>query len=346
MFHLRSESSFGSTPHSSAVSMHNKRQLSRLIGLTLVSFLTACGYSNLTASEDLSNPVSLPEASVVVGDDQADESSSPVYFGVLAIDSALSVHDRYSLLMNYLSQAVGQPFELVVLNQDSQFAEAASANLDFITSNPLASVQIQRLYKTEFLTTLERPKTGSQFGGLIITRSDSEIQTLADLRDKRVACVDFETAAAGCLFQIYHLLQNKIDPFQSFSQFIENPSQDNIVLGVLNRTIDAGFIRTGQLERMVKSGLIDSIEEIKILAPRTTDFFFTHTTDLYPEWPIAALSQTDSDLVASVQAALLAIPDHHPALSAANLTGFNTAENYQPLHELIETLKLKSWDAQ
>jgi ABC-type phosphate/phosphonate transport system substrate-binding protein len=265
---------------------------------------------------------------------------------VLSIDSALSVHNRYDPLIDHLSTALDRPFELVPLSQESQFTAVEQGEIDFITNNPLAAVQVQRLYKTDFLVTHSRPRAGTQFSALIIVKADSDIETLEDLKGKKVACVDFETAAAGCLFQVYHLGQSEIDPFEDFEIFIENPSQDNIVLAVLNGTLDAGFIRTGQLEKMLKNDLLPNLDNIRILEPVEDTFAYPHTTALYPEWPIAALPNTDPALSEAVQSALLTLPKDHSALTAANIDRFVEAVDYQSIHDLIETLKLKSWDVE
>ncbi|AFY37538.1 multi-sensor hybrid histidine kinase [[Leptolyngbya] sp. PCC 7376] len=271
--------------------------------------------------------------------------SVAIKFGVLSIDSAVSVNERYAPLMQYLEETLEQDFELVSLTQATQFTKVAEKELDFTTTNPLSAVQVRRLYDTEFLVTHSRPATGTQFSGLIITGADSDIETLEDLRDKKGACVNFQTAAAGCAFQVFHLIERGIDPYKDFASFIENPSQDNIVLGVLNGSLDFGFIRTGQLEKMVRKELITSKDEVKILEPMADDFFYEHTTALYPEWPIAALSHVDPELKNSVQQALLAVPSDHPALSAIGLTAFVPEVDYSALDRLIETLQLKTWDA-
>lgn len=322
------------------------------LGLMLSTGLGGCSQVSLTVNE--SSPTSdssqVPEhvdqeplASNLSVSSSAEEN--PIRVGVLTIDSALSVHERYDPLLDHLSKTLEQPFELVPLTQESQFSAVAQGEIDFITNNPLAAVQVQRLYNTEFLVTYSRPRSGTQFSALIIVRSDSSIQTLEDLQGKRVACVDFETAAAGCLFQVYHLIQNNIDPFQDFDTFTENPSQDNIVLAVLNGTLDAGFIRTGQLEKMLKNGLLPNLDDIRVLEPIDDTFVYAHTTALYPEWPIAALSDTDPALSNAVQSELLALSDDHSALIAANIDGFVESVDYQLIHDLIETLQLKSWDA-
>ena len=271
-------------------------------------------------------------------------TGKPVRIGILSIESAVSVNERYRPLLDYLEQTIGRPFELVTVSQDSQFTQVEEGNLDFTTNNPLAAVQIRRLYDTEFLVTHSRSKTGTLFSALIVVKQDSDIKTIENLRGKKVACVDFETAAAGCVFQIYHLQQKGINPFQDFSSFIENKSQDNIVLAVLNGTINAGFIRTGQLEKMVEKGLINSLNELRIIDRANDNFPYAHTTSLYPEWPIAALKNTEPGLVQDVKEALLNIPPEHPALSAAKIESFAPVENYEQLDRLIETLKLKSWD--
>lgn len=313
--------------------------LGSLVGL--LAMLSACT-EQTTAPVDAIQPdndtATLTSASNVNEEDI-------VRFGVLSIDSATSVNERYSPLLAHLSEQVGKPFELYPVSQQEQFTAVEAGDLDFITSNPLASVQIKRLHNTEFLVTHTRPGTGPSFSGLIIVSQDSPIQTLDDLPGKNVACVAFQTAAAGCTFQIFHLLQNDIDPFTDFSSFVENKSQDNIVLAVLNGTIDAGFIRTGQLEKMVRKGLINGVDEVRILDAKTGDFPFAHTTELYPEWPIAAVEGADPELVNAVEAALLDIPADHQALSTLKADGFIPAVDYSKLDNLIQTLQLKSWDA-
>ena len=310
----------------------------KVIPLLLTLLCTACSLNDSALKDTDTNKPSTVQENTFVNEE-------PVHFGVLAIDSAVSVNERYGPLLDYLSSEIQRPVELVILSQDSQFTKVEENTLDFIANNPLAAVQIQRLYETKFLLTHTRPKTGTKFSGLIIVDSDSNITKIEDLRGKRAACVNFQTAAAGCTFQIYYLLQNGFDPYQDFSSFIENKSQDNIVLAVLNGKIDAGFIRTGQLEKMVNKGLLTSLDEVRIIDVAEDNFFYSHTTELYPEWPIAALPDTEPDLVNQVQAALSELAPDHPALAKLKADGFVPAVDYSQLHDLIETLKLKSWDA-
>ncbi len=273
------------------------------------------------------------------------EGEDAVRVAVLAIRSAEAANTQYGPILSYLSEEIGRPFELIPVGQEEQFEIVEDGLVDFTMNNPLAAVQIRRLYGTEFLATISRQNTGPEFSALIITTKDSGIETLEDLRGKKVTCVAFQTAAAGCNFQVFHLIQAGISP-DEFGEFTQTPSQDNIVLGVLNGTFDVGFIRTGELEKMVAEGTLLSLDEIFIVDQAKDDFFFPHTTRLYPEWPFAALQTTDPELAKQAQEALIGIPADHPALANAKAVGFVPAIDYQPLDELIEQLELRSYDVE
>ena len=302
--------------------------------LPVLLLLAACSGSD---SEDVVEPASTPIVEVA-GDADA------VKVGVLAIRSAVAANAQYGPIVEYLQQELDQSFELVPLAQEELFEQSANGEIDFFMANPLSSVQVQRLYDAEFLATLSRNGTGSEFGGLIIVSPDSDIVELDDLRGRSVTCVAFETAAAGCNFQVLHLLEAGITT-DEFGEFTETPSQDNIVLAVLNGVVDAGFIRSGQLERMVRDGTIGSVNELRILDQADDDYIHPHTTVLYPEWPFAALPGADEALVDEVRNALLGIEEGDEALANANAAGFVSPEDYGPLSDLVVTLELRTWDA-
>ena len=96
---------------------------------------------------------------------------------------------------------------------------------------------------------------------------------------------------------------------------------------------------------MEKKGLLASKDKVRIIDVAEDEFFYSHTTELYPEWPIAKLPDTDPQLVEQMQSALLNIPSDHPALESLRAEGFVPAVDYNRLDNLIETLQLKSWDA-
>jgi len=307
-----------------------------LIGVLL---LGACS-TGTQESVPTSIPTYVPAPTV-----RAQASENAVRVGVLATRSAVATQAEYGLILTYLEETLGRPFAFVPITQEEQFIQVEQSNLDFVFSNPLAAVQLRRLYGTKFLATLSYVDTGPEFSAQVIVRKDSGIETLEDLQGKRGACAVLGAAAAGCDFQVYELIQRGIDPYKDFSSIVEITSKDNIVLSVLNKTVDVGFICTRQLKRMVADGMLLNLDDIRVLDQAQDDFVYPHTTDIYPQWPFAALAKTDPALTEAVRQALLAIPADHPAMTNIKAIGFVPAMDYSSLDVLIETLNLHSWDA-
>ncbi|MGJ3250799.1 MAG: phosphate/phosphite/phosphonate ABC transporter substrate-binding protein [Elainellaceae cyanobacterium] len=318
------------------VSHYLFNRISVLIGLCILLVIPAACSSNSSSTGSANASADAPT-------DQ--NSDNTVQVGVLVIRDIETSRQQYEPLVKFLSEKTGRSFILVPLTQESQFLEVEQGRIDFVISNPLAAVQIQRLYDTEFVATQSLPESGAEFGGQIVVRSDSNITSLNDLRGRKGACVSLETAAAGCLFQILHLQQKGINPFLSFDSLREIPSQNDIVQSVLNGTIDFGFIRTGQIESMVNSGLISNVDELRVLEAQQDNFQYEHTTRLYPTWPIAATASAQPQLVEAVKQALLEMPPDTPALEAAGVEKFVPAADYAAVDQLIEELQLRSWDA-
>ncbi|MEW5827897.1 MAG: phosphate/phosphite/phosphonate ABC transporter substrate-binding protein [Chloroflexota bacterium] len=312
---------------------------SRLTLLMVLSamFLGACGTAKESLAPTPTNTMPSPA-----------QTGETVRVGILvAVQSMTAVNEQYGDLMAYLSKATGRPFTIVPLTNKNQLPSVEQQGMEFLFTNPLAAVQARRIYGVDFLVTLSRPDSGTKFSALIIARKDGNIQSVEDMRGKRAAGVSFTTAAAGGVFQAYELLQKGFDPFKDFGSLVELSPQENIVLGVLNGTLDVGFVRTGLLEDMQKAGTITQadVDALEIVNAVEDGFFYQHSTALYPEWPFAALAETDPELSEAVRAALLAIPPGDPALASAKITGFVPAEDYSSLDKLIETLKLPGWDA-
>lgn len=277
----------------------------------------------------------------------AARSDNSIQVGVLVNRDIEFTRQRYGAILDYLANETGRSMTLVPLTQQSQFIEVEQEGIDILISNPLASTQMQRLYGTELLATQSLTESGTQFGGLIIVKTDSTINQLKDLVNRKGACVSLEAAAGGCLFQMLHLQENNINPLLQLGGIVEIASQDAIVEQVIAGDIDFGFVRTGQLESMTKRGLLSDASQLRILdAKQENDFAFEHTTDLYPGWVVSATNSVGDDLVSTINNALLKLSVDSPALAGTGIEAFVPAVDYSSLDQLIEVLKLRSWDAQ
>jgi two-component system, LuxR family, sensor histidine kinase TtrS len=318
--------------------IRSRSHLQLLLLLVLVSMvlLTACAGGQPGASPTTVPPSPMP----------TQLSGEPVRFGVLANRSAVAVTQEWSPLLAHLSQVMGRPFQLLPLKPEEILPAIEQHKLDVVASNSVQSVQAQRFYGAQLLASFSYPKTGPYFAGLILVRRDSSIQQLADLKGKRLAIFSRTGTAAAYAFQTYHLVQHGMDPEAIFSSVSEVGSQDNVVLALLNRTADVGYVRTGQLEKMLKDGLITSLDDLRIL-DRADDFYpYPHTTVLYPEWFVFSTAKTDTALAAQLQKTLLELPQGHEAMAAVGLDKFVPPVDTTAITTLITTLKLPGWDMQ
>lgn len=102
-------------------------------------------------------------------------------------------------------------------------------------------------------------------------------------------------------------------------QLVFTGNQGQIVNGVIDGKFDVGFIRTDQIQRTKddNGNLVDQ-NLLKVLDPKPNmlngaPFPFIASTQLYPEWNLAAMDYVATDVSEEVQSAMLALADHAEA---------------------------------
>jgi two-component system sensor histidine kinase TtrS len=267
-------------------------------------------------------------------------AGSDVTVGVLAHRGNQACISKWTGTIDYLSSEIaGSEFHLLPLDLDDMSEALRQGKLDFILTNPGNYVDLEQKFGVSRIATLKNLRNGlpyTVFGAVIFVRADQDdIHTLTDLKNKSLGAVS-EAAFGGFQMAWRELSKAGIDPYKDLSrlQFFDFP-QDEIVLHVRDRQIDAGTVRTDILERMSSEGRID-LTDYRILNPQYSDAFpFLHSTALYPEWAFAKAKKTADELAKAVAIALLKMPADHPAVSAGNYAGWTVPLNYQPVHELF-----------
>ena len=267
--------------------------------------------------------------------------------GVLAFRSKNDTLKEWQPLAAYLNTKIPtHQFTILPLTY-AEFNEAAAADkLDFMFTNPEHYIYLSAKYEASRMATLIRANIGgkelTQFGGVIIARSDrKDIQKLSDLRGKNIAAVD-ELSLGGYLAQRVLLKENGIDIVEESSvQFTDMP-HDKVVYIVESGSADAGFIRTGVFEKMVKEGKIDR-NDFKIIH-RIGNFPQALSTPLYPEWPFASSRKTNRHLANKVAVALLNLPYGSEVTKTAGYYGWNIPLSYEEIRMMMQDLRLKPYD--
>lgn len=137
------------------------------------------------------------------------------------------------------------------------------------------------------------------YRGIILARQDSGIRSLKDLKGKKFAWVE-KDSATGYIFPYALLLESGIDPEKDFADQAFLKKHDNVVLGVLLGNYDAGACYDD-----ARSTLKDKtkVNELTLLAS---------TVDL-PNEPLVAGKHLPAELIEQIKQALLSLNMNTPS---------------------------------
>ncbi|MDT8385477.1 MAG: phosphate/phosphite/phosphonate ABC transporter substrate-binding protein [Gammaproteobacteria bacterium] len=270
-------------------------------------------------------------------------AQATVTIGVLAPRGELIAMKQWSAFGKYLSSQIGDTVEIKPYGPRDLVTAAADNQVDFTLANPTQAIILQDVHQATPLATLNK-KSGSQFAGVIVAKKGSGITKAEDLKGKKVMSLKFRAAAGAYTFQTYHLMQKGIDPHKDFASFKEGKKQDDLVLAVKAGVIDAAFVRSGLLENMAKEGKI-KLEDFEIVDQRTGDGFpHLHSTDLYPEWYLFSLQNTDAGVAGKIKTASINLKAGDDAAKDANIEGFVEPVSLDGMKAALKALKIKPYD--
>ncbi len=266
-----------------------------------------------------------------------------VRVGVLSFRSMSETIRMWSPTAEWLSSRLpGKQFKIVPYYFSDLDRAASRAEVDFILTNPEHFVLLrhrQHLTPLATVITLADGHPVNQFGGVIFVRSDRhDLQGLKDLKGKKIAAVD-ERSMGGYLMQAWTLRKVGVNTSRDLEMRYTGMPHDKVVPEVLGRRVDAGFVRTGVLEALIRENRLE-LPSVRILNVQSgSSFPQLLSTDLYPEWPFSAMPNLPDTLVKEVTLALLAItPDSLPA-SKGNYYGFSPPANYTAVEAIMTRLR-------
>lgn len=141
-------------------------------------------------------------------------------------------------------------------------------------------------------------KTGkSAYRSVVVTRSDSDIQSLADLKGHTFAFVD-PSSASGHLFPKAGIEQAGYQPDELFSRVIFSGSHDASILAVANRKVDAAAVADRILATATAQGQVKQ-DELRVV---------WSSSDI-PESPMVWRKDLDPALKQKLAAALAEVKD-------------------------------------
>ena len=207
---------------------------------------------------------------VVVSCSSPPPEKLPTYrIGYMICNSEKETLDRFQPLTKYLGEKLGANFEMVPIHTNEYMKEVDT--LDFTHTNSLIYIMMHRFNGVDILAAEKRGSWGSRSQGIVLTRKESDIGSIEDLKGKTMIFGPM-LAPTGFMSQVDMLEKNGIDPEEDLAFYtIPHGSfkHEKVIYGVMFEKYDAGAIPIFDFVTMAEEGKIDP-EDFKIVAKAPT----------------------------------------------------------------------------
>ena len=268
--------------------------------------------------------------------------------GVFAYLPTAEMQARYQPLADYLSNQVPDTRVVLRVMEGSEIERALDARqLDLLLTHPSHYlVLLKRNVVAGVLATQvnrEHGRETSAFGGVIVSSTGrKDIAGLSDLGGGTIA-ISGSRFLGGYQAQVYELMQAGVRVPDDV-MLLETDNHQAVIEAVLSGRADAGFVRTGIIETLIRQGKLKAKDLNIINRQKHAGFPYAVSTRLYPEWPFVALPHVDSRKTRRIASALLALDSEHPAALTARIGGFVPSADYLPVENLARALSLPPYD--
>jgi len=197
----------------------------------------------------------------------AGELPKTLRVGLIPNQAPDRIRAQYQRFGAYLEKTLGQPIELFVATDYTGVVEAmASDKLDLAYFGGVTYVQAEKRAEiSPVVTEIDRETSSAKYYSAIITRADSQIKTVADLKekDRRFAFGDI-SSTSGSLYPRIMLDRAGIGNFTDPLKFVYTGGHDATTLAVVNGAVDAGGVEKRIMQRQIDAGTVRQ-DQIRIV---------------------------------------------------------------------------------
>ncbi len=177
-----------------------------------------------------------------------------VFFGIIPKDNPRVAYEKFQPLMDYLSEKTPYTFELILKKTyDDTVLALGEGIIHMAFLGPLTYLHAKADYKAISLLKSITEKGVSFYHSVIVTKKNSPINQLSDLKGKSFAFASFKSTS-GNLIPRYLLAEHGIHQkdLKGFNNFNYH---DSVVKWVLKGIYDAGAVRESVAEKYIPLGL-------------------------------------------------------------------------------------------
>jgi phosphonate transport system substrate-binding protein len=227
--------------------------------------------------------------------------------------STEEINSRIVSLANYLSKKTGLEITPTVTSTFDQYTkQLLNGSIDIGYQNPYIYVLASTVH--EAVAMAVKGSDQDKFRGIIITRADSSLRMLSELKGKKISIVGY-TSAGGYLSQKLTLQKNGIDVKKecSLEEAPEN-KQENVIFSVYTGDVDAGFIRESALH---KAAAYVPANALKVL----------QGTAWLPNWALSLNKNMPSGDKQKIIKAIQELQSNPSVLNTLKVKGFRMAKD-------------------
>jgi phosphonate transport system substrate-binding protein len=248
-------------------------------------------------------------------------------------ESPTELQRKFEPLGKYLEKAVGMKVEFTPVTDYAATVEAlAAGKIDLVWYGGFTFVQAHIRTKGTAIPLVQREED-EKFRSVFITRADSGITKLADLKGKNFAFGSV-SSTSGHLMPRSFMLKEGLDPDKDM-RIAFSGAHDATALQVAGGKVDAGALNISVWEKLVAEKRID---------PKQVRVFYT--TPPYYDYNWTVRGDLDKAVIDKIRKAFLALdaknPAHAEILKLQRATRFvpTSVENYKSIEQAARSAGL------
>jgi phosphonate transport system substrate-binding protein len=200
---------------------------------------------------------------------------------------------KFGPITKYLEAKLGMKVEFIPVNDYPAAVEAlVNKNVDMVWFGGFTHVQANVRSGGKIIPIAQREED-TKFQSVFITKTDSGIKTLADLKGKQVS-FGSASSTSGHLMPRSFLLAANIDPDKDFKRVAYSGAHDATIASVVSGKVDAAALDITVWSKFVKENKVDT-KEVNVFY--TTPGYFNYNWSVHADMPAATREKVTKALL-------------------------------------------------
>lgn len=225
-------------------------------------------------------------------------SEDALVMGLIPAENNEEVAAQFEGVRKDLEEQLGQSIRVFQATDYTGIIEAmGNGQVDFAWFGPVSGMlAYQQHGAVPFAVGVSKETGESTYQSLILTRADSDIQSLADLEGKDVAFVDPASTSGGLVPTFMVVNEIGKNPEEFFGRLVFAGTHDASVMALINESAEAAAVADFLLEGMIDRGLVSR-----------NDFRVIAESDPIAGPPLMYIDDLDEELKANLTQAFLTL---------------------------------------